>query len=301
MKIAIVVMFLNEERHLGVTLESLAGQTRVPDYVVLVDDGSTDGSPAIASAFIDRFPHAELVRRPPRAHEADRLASASVWESFQQAAAPLSTEFDVVAKMDADLDLPPVLIAEIEARFASDARLGLTGPYLSEVDASGGLVRLPGRPEHVAGAVKFWRSECYREVCPLPALLNFDMVDEAKARSLGWRTESFSCPGGDPLHLRRHGSYNGSLRAFRRWGIAEYQSGTHPVSIAYVGLQRMREKPFVVGGLTYYGGWVLAAYRGVPRFDADVRAFRRREQLARLRQRVREVVRSARRRPAPTR
>ncbi|MCU1448646.1 MAG: hypothetical protein JWP02_816, partial [Acidimicrobiales bacterium] len=52
---ALVVMCLNEEEHLGTTLESLLAQTRPPERVLIVDDGSTDGSPRVAEAFTRRF------------------------------------------------------------------------------------------------------------------------------------------------------------------------------------------------------------------------------------------------------
>ena len=288
MRIALVVMILNEEEHLPTFLASLGRQTRPPDRAVLLDDGSTDGSAEIAAQFSRDHPWAQLVRRAARGPERDRLVSASVWASFQSAADDLRAEadFDVVAKVDGDLRLTPHLLEEIEARFATDPELGLTGPYLAEVDATGARHRLPWRPEHVGGAVKFYRRACYEDVFPLPALLNFDMVDEVKARSRGWRTASFEAVDGDPIHLRPHGTYDGALRGFRRWGRAEYVSGTHPLSVLYVGVQRLRARPRVLGGLNYLGGWIGAAVRGVPRYEPDLRALRRREQLDLMRSRL---------------
>jgi biofilm PGA synthesis N-glycosyltransferase PgaC len=293
MRLALVVMILNEEEHLPTFLDSLAAQTRLPDRAVLVDDGSTDRSADVAADFARRHEWAKVVRRPARPPERDRLASASVWASFQSAVETLSAdyEFDVVAKVDADLRLTPRLLEEVEARFVADPALGLTGPYLSEVDAGGARQRLRWRPEHVGGATKFYRRECYADVFPLASLLNFDMVDEVKARSRGWRTASFEAVDGDPIHLRPHGTYDGALRGFRRWGRAEYVSGSHPLSVLYVGLQRLRAHPPVLGSLNYFGAWAAAAARRVPRFDAEVRALRRREQSHRMRERLSEVTR----------
>jgi glycosyltransferase involved in cell wall biosynthesis len=39
LRLAVVVPFLDEERHLGVLLSSLEGQRRRPDRLLLVDDG----------------------------------------------------------------------------------------------------------------------------------------------------------------------------------------------------------------------------------------------------------------------
>lgn len=283
---AVVVTFLNEERYLGGFLASLVAQTRQAERIVLMDDGSTDASTEIAAEFARRHPGARLMRRAQRPSERDRLASGSVWSSFQEAVASLGHEHDIVAKVDADLLLTPGLLAEVAAAFAADPQLGLTGPYLSERAADGTLRRIRWRPEHVAGAAKFYRRRCYDDVYPLPPLLNLDMVDEAKARSRGWRTRSFESAEGDPLHLRPEATHDGALRGLRRRGMAEYVSGSHPLLVLYVGLQRLGQEPRIVGTLNYYAGWLLAGARRMPRFDAELRELRRREQLLRVRERL---------------
>ncbi len=80
--------FLNESVHLPRFLDSMAAQTRVPDRLVLVDDGSTDGSAAIAESFAARHPFAVVVRRPPRPPRTDRLAGADELKAFLLGARP---------------------------------------------------------------------------------------------------------------------------------------------------------------------------------------------------------------------
>jgi poly-beta-1,6-N-acetyl-D-glucosamine synthase len=290
MRILIVAPFLNEVEHLPTFLDSVAAQSRLPDRLVLVDDGSTDDSAAIAEAFAEKHDWARVLRRPPHAPERDRLASSPEWKAFLCGVESTegSDAFDIVAKVDADLRLRSNLLAQIEALFTADPLLGLTGPYLSELDRRGVPRRLKWRPEHVAGATKFYRRQCYEQVYPLPFLLNLDMVDELKSRSLGWRTGSFAEPGGDSLHLRAHGSHDGVLRGFRRWGRGDYVSGSHPLLVLLVGLQRLRAFPPVVGTLNYWEGWMAAAWRRDPRFDPAIRELRRQEQLACLRARISE-------------
>lgn len=293
MRILLAVIFLNEERYLPTFLESLAGQSRPPDRVMLVDDGSSDRSVELAAEFATCHPWAEVLRRPARPPERDRLVAGSVWTTFQWAVDSLGPDapYDIVAKVDADLQFTPHLLEELETRFASDPSLGMAGPYLAELSSDGTPVRMRWRPEHVAGATKFYRRRCYDDVYPLPPMLNFDMVDEVKARSRGWRTASFEASEGDPLHLRRHGTHDGALRGFRRWGTSEYVSGTHPLLIAYVGLQRLRDRPVVLGTLNYFLGWCLAAVKRTPRYPAELRGLRRQEQLRRVRARLSGVAR----------
>jgi CDP-glycerol glycerophosphotransferase len=50
-RIALVMPFLGEEAFLPRALASVAAQTRGPDCLVLVDDGSSDRSHEIAASF----------------------------------------------------------------------------------------------------------------------------------------------------------------------------------------------------------------------------------------------------------
>lgn len=52
--ISVAVCAFNGERFLGAQLESIASQDRVPDEVVICDDGSTDGSQEIIRGFAQR-------------------------------------------------------------------------------------------------------------------------------------------------------------------------------------------------------------------------------------------------------
>ena len=60
MKISVIVPVYNVEAYLRECLDSLVNQT-IDDYeIIAVDDGSTDGSPAILAEYADRFP--KLIR-----------------------------------------------------------------------------------------------------------------------------------------------------------------------------------------------------------------------------------------------
>ena len=286
MLIVIIVPFRDEERYLGTLLETLAGQTRPPDRLVLVDDGSVDASPQKAARFVDQHPWARLERRPPRPRERDRLLTAPEWQSFLWALEGIEVAYDVVAKMDGDLRLSPDLLETIERHFDDDPRLGLTGAFLSARDRRGHLRREQHPVFHVRGATKFYRRACYEEIAPIPPMLGWDTIDEVKARMHGWRTLSFEIPSGDPEHLRPSGTLDGALRGFRRYGLATYAYGAHPLHVLLAAINRLRKWPWVLGGINYAAGWVSGTLRRYPRADPEIRAFVRREQLRRIGQRL---------------
>jgi biofilm PGA synthesis N-glycosyltransferase PgaC len=293
LRISLVVPFLDEETHLPRFLASVAAQTRPPDRLLLVDDGSSDASAGLARAFAAEHGYATALERPRRAAARDRLAQAPELQAFTWATEQLDADYDVIAKVDADLDLAPGVLAELEAAFVADPALGLAGVVLHSAGADGVL-----RPErvpsyHVRGATKFYRRACLGQISPIPTILGWDTIDEVHARRLGWITRSFALDGPPTVHLRPPGAHDGVVRGFRRWGECAWAYGADPVGVLAGGVHRMRRRPYVVGGLNYIAGWGLAALRGVPRADAHVRAFCRQEQRLRMRRAIARRARAA--------
>jgi CDP-glycerol glycerophosphotransferase len=61
--LSVVVPFRNAERHIGALLESMARQTFTDLEVVMVDDGSADGSTVIAKSYATRDPRFHLIQQ----------------------------------------------------------------------------------------------------------------------------------------------------------------------------------------------------------------------------------------------
>ena len=295
MKLAVVVCFLNEEKHLAQLLASVARQTEPAEKLLLVDDGSQDSSAAVVTAVIHDLPNARLVHRPPRAEGRDRLVDAPEVQAFQWGVTQLKgAEWEIVCKMDGDLELPPTLFAEVRRAFSSDPRLGITGSFLSIQTPDGRLAREHNPTYHVRGPNKFYRRECFEMITPLPALGAWDTIDELRARRAGWRTRSFIPETGTVTHLRPTGAHNGRLRARRRWGSNAWEYGAGALWVAAGGLRRMSDRPYGLAGLNFWLGWLLAAVSQRPRAEAELIEFRRREDRSRLRRRLVTVGRSRR-------
>lgn len=267
-------------------LGSIEAQTRPPSRLLLVDDGSRDGSAELAEAFARGHAFATVLRRPLRPIAADRLSAAAELRAFSWALGTLEEPWELVAKLDADLSLPPETLASVEARFRDDPELGIAGPRLRSLDETGEEVSHRTRPEHVEGAVKFYRRACLEQIAPIPPILGWDTIDEVRARMRGWRTAG-GLPEETPVsHLRPMGAHDGAIRAHHRWGACAYAYGEYPLYALAMGLRQLPERPRVVGGLSYVAGWALAALRRAPRAEPELRAYVRRNQLQRLRQRV---------------
>ena len=294
--LAAIVLFLNEEQLLPRVLGSLSTQSRVPDLLLLVDDGSTDDSPVLAAAFAEQHLWARVLTRQQRPPTADRLADAAELIAFQWALDRLPVDagdYDVIAKLDGDLELPPDFFERIMEAFETDASLGIAGaPLAVEGDADEPPRIEYSQPWHVRGATKFYRRSCWTQIRPLPSILGWDTIDETRASLNGWRVRTVPFPERAALHLRPTGSYDGAVRGFYRRGVAAWGYGSHPVNVIASTVVRMPQRPRVLGGLAYLAGWTQALLRGAPRAERSARRHLQQEQLRRLRA---SIVRGAER------
>jgi glycosyltransferase involved in cell wall biosynthesis len=284
--LAVVVSFLDEESYLPVLLASIEQQSLPPDRLLLVDDGSRDSSLTIAQAFANRHPWAVALHRPVRPASADRLAHAAELCAFNWGVERLADPWDIVAKLDADLELPRELFAAVRDRFATDPKLGMTGTYLYVRTLSGRLRLDRSPPGHVRGAVRFYRRRCFEEIAPIPPILGWDTIDELRARLYGWSTESFFLASGKTVHLRPKGACDGRLRAYRREGRCAWAYGAHPLWILLSVVNRGRDRPYLLAWMNYVFGWTAASLSRHPRAEAAVRSRAKLEQLLAIRRRL---------------
>ncbi|WP_010541103.1 glycosyltransferase family 2 protein [Dietzia alimentaria] len=112
MRISVVVPVLDDALELAGCLDALRLQTRPPDEVVVVDNGCTDTSPAVALEA-----GARVVTEPVRGIPS---AAATGYDAATG---------DVIARLDADSRPSADWLERIEAAFARDPELvALTGP-----------------------------------------------------------------------------------------------------------------------------------------------------------------------------
>ncbi len=107
--VSLVIPAYNAEAYLREALDSAFAQTRPPDEVIVVDDGSGDRTPEIAASYGDRV---RLLRQPNRGEAAARNTGVRVARG------------DLIAFLDADDTLLPRCL-EAQLRFPEGLRWGL--------------------------------------------------------------------------------------------------------------------------------------------------------------------------------
>jgi hypothetical protein len=273
----------NEGANLERTARAVAAQSLRPDRWLVIDDGSEDDTLAVARRLERELEFLTVAEAPGKiAPGADNLGLAREAHAFNVGLERCGwRDYDLIGKLDGDVELPPDWFATLVARFAADSRLGLAGGRLAEPEPGGRWRTIPIPAHHVHGAVKLFRRECLEAIGGVPERLGWDTIDETYARMRGFETYSFA----DLLarHHRPHGSADGRLRGRARHGECAWILHYGLPWTALRSLKVARTSPVGVSGLAFLGGYLAAALRGVPRVeDPEFRRFTRAELRGRM-------------------
>jgi poly-beta-1,6-N-acetyl-D-glucosamine synthase len=286
-KLLVVSPVYNEGANLERTARSVAAQSLTPDCWIVVDDGSSDDTLAVARRLAGEIDFMTVIEASEAAAPGvDNLALAREAHAFNLGLEQAGWRgYEFVGKLDGDVDLPGEWFATLVERFEADARLGLAAGRLAEPDREGWkMIPIPGY--HVHGAVKLFRRECLEAIGGIPERLAWDTIDETYARMHGFETRSY--PDLVARHHRPWGSADGRLRGRARHGecawILHY-------GFFWVFLRSFKVAcvpPIGLSGLAFLYGYLRAAAKRVPRVqDRAFRRFVRGELRARMLQPLR--------------
>lgn len=271
----------DESEYLRRTLDSVVAQTVRPVEWILVDDGSRDETPEIVREYAARYPFIRLV---PRGDRGFRKLGGGVIAAFDVGREHIvHTDWQWIAKLDGDMSFGPRYIERMLEKFDDNPRLAAVSGKVYRYEEARYIEEHTVR-EQVAGQFKLYRREAFEDIGGFVQHLAWDGIDVHTAGMKGWQTLSYYDPEAWLWHHRIMGSSDRSIYTGRlRWGRGNWYLGYHPLYAVAAGINRMREKPYVIGGLLMIAGYFGAALRRLPRYaDPEFRRYLRGWQNRRL-------------------
>jgi glycosyltransferase involved in cell wall biosynthesis len=288
----------NEAGYMRQTLDSVLAQSVLPAKWVIVDDGSTDETPAILKEYAQRYPWIEVVTRVDRGH---RAVGPGVVEAFYSGYAAIDpSAYDFLCKLDLDLRLPPRYFEILMHRMNEDRSIA-TCSGKAYIEEAGKLVNERHGDDTSLGMTKFYRVDCFQAIGGFVREVMWDGIDCHQCRMRGWQACSWDDPELRFIHLRPMGSsQKGILTGRMRHGYGQYFMGTGFVFMVASAVSRMNQKPYVLGSLAMLWGWLSSAIQRKPRYeDPAFRAFLRRYHRRVLLVGKRRAVQEMRQAPQP--
>lgn len=266
------------------TLESVARQTVKPACWISVDDGSTDATPKILSDFAAKHSYLRVVQRDNRGR---RSVGPGVVQAFYDGLNAVDlNDYDYLCKLDMDLELPPRYFELLIEKMQSDDRLATCSgkPFVPHPNRPDLLIPETCGDEMSVGMTKFYRREAFQQIGGFVPHVMWDGIDCHRCRMLGWKACSFDEPDLRFLHLRAMGSsHKGILTGRARHGAGQWFMGTGLTYMTASAVFRMPQRPWIVGGLASWLGYVGSALARKQRYDdPEFRQFLNRFQWAGL-------------------
>jgi glycosyltransferase involved in cell wall biosynthesis len=274
----------DEAKSLPRLAASLAGQTVLPERWLIVDNGSTDGTLAIAEELAREHGWIEVLTMPGT----DRpVRGGAVVRAFHFGLAALPEQADIVVNLNADISFESDYFARLLGAFAADPKLGMvSGSCYEEVDGEWRQRHVTGTT--VWGAARAYRRTCLDDVLPLEERMSWDGIDEMKAHAAGWHTTALTDL---PFrHHREEGERDGSRRLARTaQGRAAHYIGYRPSYLVLRSLHHARREPSALFMIWGYASSVARREQQIA--DPAVRAqLRKRQSLRRIPVRAREAL-----------
>ena len=204
MKIVIIIPAYNEAAFLEQTLHSLTNQSKIPERIIVVDDGSTDSTLKIAQKFSSSYKYVQVIST---SSEGAHLPGSKVINAFNEGLKQLNNDFDIICKFDADLIFPQDYLEKITNVFKENPALGMAGGFCTILKDNKWVQETLTDKDHIRGALKAYRKECFLQIGKLKPAMGWDTVDELLAQFHGWKIKTI--PGLYVKHLKPTGaSYN---------------------------------------------------------------------------------------------
>lgn len=241
MKYYIVIPAHNEEKFIGLTLNSLLAQTVLPSKIVVINDNSTDATAEIVSGFCAKHSFISIIENKSAAMH---MPGSKVIMAFQQGFNVLDDNYDLIVKLDGDLILPVNYFEQIIKHFNSDASIGMAGGF-AYIEKNGDwiLENLTDK-DHIRGAFKAYRKACFEQIGGLKPAMGWDTVDELLCKYYGWKVSTDS--NLIVKHLKPTGAnYNKAARYKQGEAFYSLGYGFWLTSIASLKLAFLKQRPLL--------------------------------------------------------
>ena len=270
----------NEEKFIEKTLHSVVKQTVLPVKWVIVNDGSTDATGNIISRYAEKYDWIELVNLPKRK---GRNFAAKV-HAFNAGKERLRVAYEVIGNLDADVSLDEDHFEFLMNKFRDDPELGVAGTIFIEHGGYSSAIDSFEGQNYVSGQCQMFRRQCFEEIGGYFPSKNggIDWIAVTTARMIGWKTRSYREKSF--FHHRVLGTADrGILGSNYAYGKKDYYLGGHPLWELFRCSYRMIRKPYVLGGMALFLGFLGPFLKREERPVSDeLMKFHRKEQMRKL-------------------
>jgi len=180
---SIIIPAHNEADSIGLTLYSLANQTIKPKQIIVVNDNSTDTTQSVVESYAQKHSFISLIHNKS---SNQHLPGSKIINAFYKGYETLDDDYDVICKFDADLIFANNYLEQLAHHFKNNDKLGMVSGFCYIEKNGEWVLENLTRKDHIRGALKAYRKDCFLEIGKLKPSMGWDTVDELLAQYYGW-------------------------------------------------------------------------------------------------------------------
>lgn len=243
----------NEGKFIEQTLKSVIAQTIRPKKWIIVDDGSSDNTAAIVAEYANKYNFVKLIQKQSAGEQ--RAGGSKVVRAFNFGYETIRDEnFDFIVKLDADLTLPTNYFEEVINCFEMNPKIGLCGGYCV-LEEKGNLIPESYADDHVRGAFKAYRRECFNAIGGLKEIWSWDGIDESAIAFYGWELKVLPLA---VIHHRPTSKEYNMLKFSFKTGRELYKERVEFVSLLVISAVHCFRKPVILGSFLFFIGYFVS-------------------------------------------
>ena len=272
-KYTVVTPCKNESENLPDLIASVVAQTIRPVAWVIVDDGSTDGTPDITQWAAKKYGWVHVLQLEEGNRDLGLHYATIVKTGFDHAISFCEEngfEYSYLGNLDGDLTLPPTFYENLMIELEKDPELGVASGGTEHI--IGGHVRYAKvSVNEPSGGHMLIRRECFDEIGGIPLSYAVDSVIKTKARIRGWKTRRFE--ENIATEIRDVNAAEGYWKGFVHKGEIYYYLNHNPLHVAMKMLIYSFNRPYYTG-IAYLAGYFGSLFRRKGRInDTEIRRY----------------------------
>lgn len=169
------------------------------------------------------------------------LPGAKIINAFNKGLAQLDNNYDVICKFDADLIFPNNYLEELSHQFQANKNLGMAAGFCYIKHGDQWVLENLTSKEHIRGALKAYRKECFKAIGGLKSSMGWDTVDEMLALYYQWEVKTI-----EHLHIKHlkptGASYNKKAKHLQGEAMYKMRYGFIITTISAIKLALKKQK-----------------------------------------------------------
>lgn len=270
----------NEEVNIYSLYKSLSIQTIKPALWVIVDDGSTDGTPQVISKIQDQVSWVLSFRLESEKRDTGKHVYSVYNEGFKflmEHCKINSISFDYIGNIDADMTLRETdYFQKMIDVFEKNPQIGVMSSRIYSVNKNS-LIIENNKENLPMGSPRIWKKKCFDETGGYPLSYSADSISNVIVKKKGWDLITLDTIAA--IQSRRTSSAGGLWKGYIVHGKSAYYRNYSFLFVVLKSLKLCFSYPYYIGIAYFYGFLVSFVHRDEKLQNQDILDYYRHEKF----------------------